>query len=103
MNFVRFWAWNPETSRPYRVSLRDGNKHVFYTGGPTDEGFSRSWRTFSLDDGVLCFEEYSEGRDCDGNHSFRWIGECPIDPLPTIESGYWLDRRKFQIPDFKEI
>lgn len=99
---VKFWAYNPETCRPFRACLRDYESISFYVGGKTDEGHSQKWIQITREDDRLLYEETSQGSDCDGSHSTEWLGTCPI-PVPVIRRQWGDDGRYFNVPDFQRV
>ena len=61
---VTFWDW--VDGRVQGIALTPEEDATFYSGGPTDEGYSHRWTEYRLDgDRVLCRSRY-DARDCDG-------------------------------------
>jgi len=80
-----------------KLTLRPDQKLEHYQGGPTDEGWSSEYHSWSLGhDGSTLFREYiSDGSDCDGRLTRSNIARASTDPA-TFHAGYdpYKDRPK---------
>jgi hypothetical protein len=78
---ARFWAHI--NGSPVKITLRPGQQLSHCTGGPTDEGWSREWHTWTHEGDHVHESMGSEGQDCDGRSG--WCGEytCGLDSLHT--------------------
>ena len=95
---VKFWIYNPETDRPYRAVMRDGDELNFFVGGKTDEGYHKHWFTFKRDQETLELLETIQALDCDGYESRSYRATCNIANIAGQEV-FWDDRR-FMIPQW---
>lgn len=78
---VRFWTF--ENGSPIRLTLRDNDPVRWSSGGPTEEGWSRTsleW-TYVAEERAVFVESLDEGRDCDGYTSRTYRGQCDISGL----------------------
>lgn len=71
------------------LTLRPGQTLEHYQGGPTDEGWSSVWHSWTLsDDGRELTREYvSDGCDCDGRLTSGGIDYADANPA-TFTRGY---------------
>lgn len=70
---IRFWEYINDGL--VRLTLRPGETINWTSGGPHDEGWSRTWGTLTCqEDGTIIRQMHTEGRDCDGPHSSDWVG-----------------------------
>lgn len=61
---ARFWIWSGVGW--VRLALRDGQSLAWSTGGPTDEGWTRTDERFTRVGDMIESEWCIDGRDCDG-------------------------------------
>ena len=68
-----FWTWFHD--RWQGILLEPGQEVTMDEGGPTDEGWQSSGCQWSMDaGGVVMFERWHDGRDCDGRSGGEWSG-----------------------------
>ncbi len=113
---ARFWVFTD--AGWVKLTLRPGQKLGICHGGLTDEGWSRDWSTWELEDGFVCREYGSEGRDCDGGHATfgrdcwpvggdlveatEWDGTGHLFEGQRIMRPAWNDRRAWQRDEYAE-
>ena len=70
------------------------------SGGPTEEGYSRSTQTWSLDVecGCVRYSCDSTSRDCDGRHEDYSDFTCDFDKLAALESEQDGQPLPFKLP-----
>lgn len=78
---ARFWDW--VNGGWVKITLRAGQVLSRTYGGPTDEGYSRTWERWEFDGAEVEYECCTEGRDCDGRHEsgctvVAWVSELAI-------------------------
>ena len=98
---TRFWVWHVEGY--VRLALTDSQTLRWSRRGPDDEGWSSRAMTWTLEDGIVTHEEFTDGVDCDGRHSTHWIGRCPVNRL----DAYLLDDleqnpARIRVPEWNE-
>ena len=76
-----------------RLSLKVGDEMTLVSGGPTDEGWSRTEERFYIDRGILVLDYYFDGCDCDGRMSGGSESYAQLDELAT-EPERWIYRRQ---------
>ncbi len=75
---ARFWVWHHGW---VKLTLRPGQHLHVSTFARTDEGWTRDYHDWTLEDGVVTREYCTEGSDCDGRHSYASTTVCPIHRL----------------------
>ena len=61
-----------------QITLQEHHPQEFTEGGATEEGYSYTYTTFELREGVVYRETHVDSRDCDGQLE-RWqMASCPI-------------------------
>lgn len=86
---ARFWIVGPDGSY-VKLTLVPGQTLSFGFGGPTDEGYSCRWESYTLDAelGTVLSTITSEGRDCDGRMDRSSSFVCPVDQLRGGQECY---------------
>lgn len=79
---ARFWIW--WNNDWVKITLRPGQEITLYCGGPTDEGYSHEWETFSHEGDRIECSTLVEASDCDGRLDRYGEWECPLDQLQGI-------------------
>lgn len=64
MKTVRFYEYINETF--VKLSIKQGQKLEFSTGGKCDEGFDVTYFTYKFDGEMLTLDVFNDARDCDG-------------------------------------
>ncbi|MHA1574408.1 MAG: hypothetical protein ACTSX8_10485 [Alphaproteobacteria bacterium] len=88
---ARFWVSHGDDY--VRLSLRDGESVDMFEGGPTDEGSSAKWTTYTRDGDTIACDSQQSSRDCDGAHSSAWECETTIRDLTAAEPISWNPER----------
>ena len=93
---LRFWIYWQESI--VRLTIREGQTIELHSGGPTDEGYSHHYESYTLEDGVLSRLCGSDCRDCDGRmvHSQRdyWLPE-----FGTVPCNSWNNGEMTELPE----
>lgn len=68
-----------------KLSLVNGESVEIVSGGPHDEGYSWTYRTYSYANGVVTCDSYTNGRDCDGPLESWSQSEADINSRADLE------------------
>ena len=85
MKTARFWIWHVEGF--VRLSLRDGHKIEFVSGGAHEEGYSCTVECYSREGDVINYQCSSWGRDCDGGYGDNREFHCHVSQLTADDDG----------------
>jgi hypothetical protein len=67
------------------IRLTDADPEVSSTyGGQHEEGWSRTYNTWTLEGEAVVFTSYTEGRDCDGRSSETHTVVCPVSEMASV-------------------
>lgn len=80
---ARFLVWVNGDRVTLSLTPGDSLSHSHFAR--TDEGFESGTVTWSLDDGVVTLDSWSESRDCDGAHRSSTTLECHVTELQSHE------------------
>jgi hypothetical protein len=89
MKNIRFWVWNWATERSgVRLTLKPGESLEHCYGGPTEEGYSWTCETWTLDvdqfnNPIVRREISVDASDCDGRLCDANECEALVPTLPT--------------------
>ena len=76
---LRFWTNANGIDNYVKLALQEGQSLSHTTGGPNEEGFCYTRTTWTMVDGEVMLEIYTQSRDCDGPSSYyyraTWDGE----------------------------
>lgn len=77
---ARFWVY--VAAGWVKLTVPAGGRLKHAHGGATDEGYACEWNTWErTEDGAVCWEWASDGRDCDGRHSAGGVLVADLDKL----------------------
>lgn len=69
--------------RYIRLTDADPELHSTY-GAQHEEGWSRTYNTWTLDGDAVVFTSHTEGQDCDGCGSETFTVVCPVAELASV-------------------
>ncbi len=81
-----FFDYDPTIGAYRFIVLTDESPTVEATsGGQHEEGWSRTWISWTLEGDVVIYRQATDGTDCDGRMSTESEYHCPIAKLATRE------------------
>lgn len=78
---ARFWVWI--NNGHVKLALSPGQSLTWFRGGPTDEGYSSEWSSWTHEDGRVRCEWATDGRDCDGRFQDGGESACELYALKS--------------------
>lgn len=95
MKNARFWV--SIHGQPVKLTLEDGIRISHTTGGPNEEGYSYTTRTWRQFWDRVYFTVDTDARDCDGRMCTHTELQANLDHL---KSGYFDEKSKIAYPDW---
>ncbi len=100
---ARFWIWNGDGECYVRITLHSGTPIEFSGGGRHEEGWSAWGVKYTLENGVVTYEHWTDGTDCDGRLSTEQVYECKLEDLNRREANAEYGGAGVFLPEWKEV
>ncbi|MBK5966406.1 hypothetical protein CCR95_20540 [Thiocystis minor] len=97
---ARFWHWHRDSV--VKITLKPGQVLHHQSGGPDEEGWSRSGNTWSHDGDTVTWEWCDDGFDCDGRLTRGGALVCALTELQADCREQEQEGEGMAIPDWTE-